>query len=260
MLSSYGKVLFLLILTMLHTSCLDSDAQFNGNVEDVEEEEPQAVEATGSITVPDTFEAEQSTEYHEHFDLCTDLEKNVKTDVLQFPATEACAFGVGDNLEAKESFLQAIVSQNAEINLEGNTTVLCELKMTTVSPELQYDDFILLTMNDRVLMSSNVEILNLLDFDSSYKWDFMKARGNFIEFSGPAYCLGNELSLCEVPETDTFGNLKLDFSAQVMTGLAKSMELGNTLRFQLISTGDNDPDDCLHSDFSLSYELKYVSY
>ncbi len=253
------KVLLTLILTCLLASCLESDAQFNSLNQEKDDE--LAIEATDAISVPpEPFDTEESVEYHEKFDLCSHLEKKVKNSVLQFPATEACTFGMGDNLEAKDSFLQAIVSQTSQVKLEGRKTVLCDLKMTTVSPELQYDDFIVLTINDRVLMSSNQEILKFLDYDTSYQWNFKKARGNMLDFSGQAYCFGNELSLCEIPETDTFGKLKLDFNSEVMAQLASNLKTKDTLNFQLISTGDNDPDDCLHSDFSLSYELKYVSY
>ena len=107
-------------------------------------------------------------------------------------------------------------------------------------------------------MSSNEQIVSYLEFDKTYLWDFLQARGKPLDFDAAPYCFGGPDSICEIPETETFGNLKLSFSSATMSGLAETLNHSNRLEFALISTGDNDPNDCLHSDFSIEYELQYV--
>jgi hypothetical protein len=125
---------------------------------------------------------------------------------------------------------------------------------------IQYDDFMILTLNGYVLLSSNADILRGLEgtADTAYKWDFSKIRGVPVDFDSPSYCMGSGSSLCTVPVTDTPGQFQMKVDPTSLIHLADQVVENHTLNFALVATGDNDDLDCWHTELNLDFTLQYV--
>ncbi|MBC7659333.1 MAG: hypothetical protein H7249_06455 [Chitinophagaceae bacterium] len=189
---------------------------------------------------------------------CTTGTKKTMKQSVRFAETQKCNWNVDGNLGRLDAHLQAIQGQKASIELPANAQ-LCELGIGSVATTIQYDDFMILTMNNQVLLSSNKELLLGMteDQDAAYVWDFTKARGRAVNFDAPSYCLGNG-SICNIPVTDTQGSFQFSIDPSVLGKMAANNASSTKLDFALYATGDNDDRDCWHTAFTLDFTLNYV--
>lgn len=190
---------------------------------------------------------------------CSQGKKKSMIQTINFPATENCRFGTAGNLARRDTYLQAIEGQSSTITLPDKS-LLCGLELSSPAATIQYDDFMILTLNGYVLLSSNKKILEGLEgsLNSAYKWNFSQIRGVAIDFNAAPYCLGKESSLCVVPETDVPGKFQLDINPDSLINLADSLVDQHKLNFSLIATGDNDDRDCRHTAISLDFAMQYI--
>ncbi|RYZ58625.1 MAG: hypothetical protein EOP07_06440 [Proteobacteria bacterium] len=183
------------------------------------------------------------------------VKKTLKQSI-HFPEVQKCSWGTNGNLGRKDTYVQAIEGQRATIELPTNAQ-LCELGIGSVATTIQYDDFMLLTLNNQVLLTSNKELLVGMQDDAAYAWDFSKIRGKQIDFDAAPYCLG-DASLCKIPVTDVKGAFQFSIDPSSLGKLAANSVDKKKLEFALYATGDNDDRDCWHTAFTLDFTLNYV--
>lgn len=185
------------------------------------------------------------------------VKKTMKKSI-HFAEVQKCNWSTNGNLDRLDAHVQAIEGQKATIELPANAQ-LCELGISSVATTIQYDDFMLLTLNNQVLLSSNKELLQGMTADSTqaYAWDFSKVRGKAIDFDAAPYCLG-DTSLCKIPVTDVQGAFQFSIDPSSLGKLAANSTNKKNLDFALYATGDNDDRDCWHTAFTLDFTLNYV--
>ncbi|NRA65692.1 MAG: hypothetical protein HRU19_14480 [Pseudobacteriovorax sp.] len=178
---------------------------------------------------------------------------------LNFPARNGCGFGEGDNLEARDAYLQARTVESVTVDLPDNA-VVCDVNINSQSSELQYDDFLFFTLNDTILVGSNDVLLQDFPYENQlYSWNWDEVKGLPIaQFDTAAYCLPD--SNCIIPGHDSKGAFSLSFQSANENFAQIAVELFEKKQatFKLISTGDNDEGDCEHTDFNLDLNVEYV--
>ncbi|HYX34941.1 MAG TPA: hypothetical protein VE954_17740 [Oligoflexus sp.] len=202
----------------------------------------------GSQTTIDQFKA-----------ACSQGTKKTLTQKIRFPETANCRFGTAGNLGRKNFYLQAMEAQTTSITLPGKAQ-LCGVSVNSAVSTIQYDDFMILTLNGYVLLSSNAKILEGLEgtAGTAYKWDFNRIRGVPVDFDSASYCMGTDASICTVPVTDTSGQFQVQVDPTSLIHLADQVVENHTLNFALVATGDNDDLDCWHTELNLDFTLQYV--
>ncbi len=178
---------------------------------------------------------------------------------LAYNARQDCNFGVAPNLNAKDAFIQAYEISEGNISIPDGA-VICNLSLQSEpNAQIHYDDFIFLAIEDQVIFGSNIEVTKRLDQKSSiYQWDWSKIAGTSIDsFEANYYCLGNQAS-CVLPPHDTAGPISLQLDSQDIAPLALAVAGKSQLQANLIATGDNDNEDCMHTDLNLAVEIEYI--
>jgi len=191
--------------------------------------------------------------------LCSQGTKKTVVQKIRFPETSNCRFGSAGNLGRRDAYLQAMEAQTTSITLPGKAQ-LCGVSVNSDISTIQYDDFMILTLNGFVLLSSNADILQGLEgsANTAYKWDFSKIRGAPVDFDSPSYCMGSSSSVCTIPVTDTPGQFQFKVDPTSLIHLADQVVENHTLNFALVATGDNDDQDCWHTELNLDFTLQYV--
>jgi hypothetical protein len=254
----------------------NGDGTVNGTSSDLD---PNAEDATGTISdaattistqvaqtaddpsslqvKPIASNGSQSTS-QELQSLCQGNRKTLKQSI-KFPETSNCRFGTAGNLDRRHKYLQAMEAQATSISLPGKAQ-LCGVSVTSAMSTIQYDDFMILTLNGYVLLSSNTDILKNLEGSAStaYKWDFSRIRGMGLDFDSPSYCMGSKAGNCTIPVTDTQGQFQFAVDPTSLIHLADQVVENTDLHFALIATGDNDDQDCWHTELNLEFTLQYV--
>jgi hypothetical protein len=191
--------------------------------------------------------------------VCSQGTKKTLSQRIQFPEKKDCRWNQAGNLGRRDAFLQAMEAQTTSISLPNNAQ-LCGISVNSEVSTIQYDDFMVLTLNGYVLMSSNKTLLQGLEGSSSraFKWDFTRVRGSAADFNSPAYCLGTSSSICKIPDTDTLGKFQIKVDPTSLIHLANQVVDNKVMNFALIATGDNDDRDCYHTELNLDFTLQYV--
>ncbi len=189
--------------------------------------------------------------------LCKSATSKTLIQKVNFPETRDCKWSAEGNLGRRDRYLQAIGIQSATIELP-KMAQLCGIEVASAATTLHYDDFLILTLNDTILLSSNQQIISGLKGSSagSYEWDFARIRGIAVDFASPAYCVGS--SACQVPVTDVTGQFQFSIDPARLQSIAEKIVGQQVFDFALIATGDNDDRDCYHTAFDLEFRLKYV--
>ncbi|SMF74533.1 hypothetical protein [Pseudobacteriovorax antillogorgiicola] len=217
-----------------------------------------AIVVNPSEEAAEALESEGLVESQDVVDLCSQLTQKTVVQTLSFPAISECAFGEGENLGRVNGRIQAVSQQFSQIELPGTEALVCGLSMTSQSSQLQYDDLLVMTLESFVIMSSNRSFFSRLSQkEGLYFWEFESVRGMAVDFDADPYCLGAN-SGCEIPETDTFGQLAVQYFPEDFAILSAKLSGRETLMVSLVATGDNDNGDCMHSDFSMTYAVSYV--
>ncbi|MFK7825412.1 MAG: hypothetical protein AB8G05_14760 [Oligoflexales bacterium] len=170
---------------------------------------------------------------------------------------DTCNYSGKGNLCAKQAHLQAQAIQSKSIELPKNA-VLCSLEVESSSQKIQYDDFLIFTLDDYLLMLSNDELLRKMPKkDGLYIWSFEKIKGKRYGFEGNRHCLGDDSS-CMLPGHDQPGPVNFSVDTESLAKLSQKMQGKEAYRFDVIATGDNDWGDCWHTDLNLKVKIKYA--
>lgn len=179
---------------------------------------------------------------------------------IDFPARGECSWGIGQNLPKSQGRLQAQEVQRASNIILPPGALICSLEIESVGRDLQYDDFVILTLEEYALVVSNSELVGMLPrAGDAVVWDFMSVRGKSVNFEAMPYCHGsNNYGNCVFPPHDRKGPLDLTFDSERLAGIATRVAGEREIDFSLYATGDNDLNDCQHTDFSMKVSIVYV--
>lgn len=182
---------------------------------------------------------------------------------LSFPGDPArvCKFNEAPNLEPKNAFVQAREITTAMLKLPENSEI-CSMTLDSAAGQtLRYDDFIVLTIDDFVLFSSNVLLTEkLAKMGNYFRWDFGKVVGEPIgmRFKDPAYCVG-AAERCVFPGTESVGPVSMKLNYTEISGITKAIQGKAAVPVDLITTGDDNlTKDCLHTTLDLAVTMTYI--
>ena len=178
---------------------------------------------------------------------------------LTFPETlEECRWDLYGNLGPAAADYQARTEQ--DISLDVSTDViLCSLEIESLESGLHFDDHLILTFNDIMLLASSRmdAVMDTMEEFFLYDWgDLAGTAGSTI--TDETFC-ASETATCELPSSETVGNVDLSFTDlgnRRLLEAARIVSTGN-YAFGLIITGDNDSSDCQHNGLSLEVRLTY---
>ena len=181
---------------------------------------------------------------------------------LNFVERKNCSFGEGNNLKAKDGYMRAMEYQSIKVDLP-DVEEICGLSLASSKQDLHYDDYLFITLNQKVLVSSEEKWTSLLDDVNGFKqFDFLKLRDQehkFVEEDpnyGTPYCYGD--ANCMVPDHDETGAFTLNVDEKSIAAISDMGKEAQALEFTAIATGDDDDEDCDFSSFALNLKLKYI--
>lgn len=210
---------------------------------------------------------------------------------VDFPAAIECEFneggsGINDlNAQGNAPRIDALITarnkQDFSIDLSNGTTI-CDMDFDFPEQSMKYDDEIFLLVNNYVVMSSQDYSVSDKHPDGLKKnaiglqeYDWTGANGlhglDYIIDYTPKFCLGTDSSdpdfdeKCNIPATDTFGQMKLEIpnSEIVKLGILSegviNEDTETNIDFSFITTGDNDDGDCEHAAYSFEVTVKHVN-
>jgi hypothetical protein len=217
---------------------------------------------------------------------CTTTETIQYQQVITFAQPEdTCAWGtdavpINGNLGKKDQRVSARYQQDVLLKIPDNA-LLCSVNLDFIpegagGQQMYYDDEIFMTFNDVILAASQSYDTAFTKKDGFMVYDWEKLVGkkyghNLFE----PYCAGADSGQgeCFIPETETNGVMKVNFSDAVVQGIAvstgikvadsaKPLDLNKTsFKFSFVTIGDNDaPADCKHSKFEFQVAAKYVVF
>ncbi|MBX3019078.1 MAG: hypothetical protein KF767_14415 [Bdellovibrionaceae bacterium] len=183
---------------------------------------------------------------------------------VQFDDPGDCGWGAGRNLPLTpmgEGYVSAHREQVVIADLPTNAKV-CGLKFRMDSQYMRYDDQMLLHLNGRVFAATYAPMVAMLDVDDGLRvYDWEKLRGRAADPRGyDVYCLGARegLSSCRIPRSESTGQLELSLDQSLMYRLSAARSAGTPVQLGLVTTGDNDANDCRHSTLRFALDFTYV--
>lgn len=195
---------------------------------------------------------------------CASSEVTQLNTTLRFPELplgQSCAFASDDKLSRKDGYIRAYDRQFQDIELPEGAQ-LCSFQLQPTPGTLRYDDEMIFTLADTVLLATKDYTEFFPQQDIFYQFSWEKLRNTvYNQFEDrPLYCLGAELGLsrCELPPTDTTGTMALEFSDEVAKRLAVLLKSEKRLRFSWITIGDNDDSDCRHTPLEIDVTASYL--
>ncbi len=190
-------------------------------------------------------------------DSCANATQKSLTKAYNFAKpTYTCEWEKNGNLARENEYFQARIEDEKFLELEPGA-VICDVQLSFNEQEFLYDDHFLLTFNNSVIASSynfsgQLESRHgLLEYNWSniagMYWD-KEQEGVFCAPTGE----------CTWPDTDTAGHINMSYSSELFKRLM-AVDLGRTKHaLKFVSIGDNDDEDCEHSDVKFNLTVKYV--
>jgi hypothetical protein len=183
----------------------------------------------------------------------------VLTVDLDFAAREDCPWGLDGNLEPLNERNRARVEELRDIVLPDGAQ-LCDLSIASSTADLLFDDHVTITLDDVVLVGGgygyDVADLPVVGNLPRFAWTSLIDLP-FRDRDAPYWCLGQPESVCVLPETELGGPLEVDLSDAATDDLMVAMAGRSTLPFRLVTFGDDDADDCAHTELTLQVEVAY---
>lgn len=171
---------------------------------------------------------------------------------LYFPeTTTACAWGVNGNVSPVDALMTARHEQSADVWVPDGM-LLCSLELEGMTESIRFDDHLLLTLNNLLLLSSLQMDAILPMYGSYYMYDWDTCVGNHHSNMPPEVFCAHGASICELPPSQSEGVVRLEFTE---SGQRELLETARSLSDEyvvgLTMTGDNDSSDCQHSGFEI---------
>ena len=191
---------------------------------------------------------------------CTAGAANLKSkeQTLSYAARKSCKFGVAPNLAERNGYIQAVETSAQTLQLPPGR--ICDISIESAKGALlNYDDMLVLTLENNLLFSSTENLLPFLDQkEGIYQWDFAKVVGQKPkEFGGKSYCIGDSAQ-CVIPETEKTGPVSVNLPISKIAPISASLAGKTDVTLNLIASGDNDPTDCAHTQLDVIVTFKYI--
>lgn len=190
--------------------------------------------------------------------LCKSANVQATTTTVKILANTgaACPFGKDDNLSEMEGILTARISKEFPILIPKNYYV-CSMSVDAGAQEMRYDDHLILTLNNNLLVSSTIEANALLTGANGFKqYDWKNIVGKSARDS-ISFC-GSTVD-CEIPRTEQVGRFRFSIKPEANAALFSSL-VGKDLIFGLTMIGDNNiQSDCqMNTNLDLRVSYTYV--
>jgi hypothetical protein len=183
----------------------------------------------------------------------------ITEQTINYPERKTCTFGMNSNLARKDAFVQASEESLGTLTLPAGE--ICAIDINSpADARLHYDDFLILSIDQRIVFMSNSGLESYLDAPQQgiLTWDFAKVVSQPIKnFEAAAYCLGNS-SACVLPGHDKEGPVALQLTANEIAPIAAAISGKGSVAMNLTATGDNDDTDCYHTELSVKVKIKYL--
>jgi hypothetical protein len=187
----------------------------------------------------------------------TNVQSTTTTVKILANTGAACPFGKDDNLPETQGILTARISKEYPILIPKNYYV-CSMSFDAGSQEMRYDDHLILTLNNNLLVSSTIEANALLTGANGFKqYDWKQIVGKNAGDSN-SFC-GTTVD-CEIPRTEQVGRFRFSIKPEANAALFSSL-IGKDLSFGLTMIGDNDiQTDCqMNTNLDLRVSYTYVT-
>ncbi|MEC8023960.1 MAG: hypothetical protein VX223_08480 [Myxococcota bacterium] len=192
-------------------------------------------------------------------------------DIIVDPDPVGCPWGQGDNLDLEQGILTARDETVARIVRTDNGAAfnfledggrVCDIRLDTltiddnpVAADFVYDDVLLVTINDAVVLASDRRVLDTFEeSDGLYRYEWEDVRGRQLQFtSNQAYCLGyGSGSDCALPPSDYTGEFVISLGGEGFAQLKSEILSDGSFEMRFITVGDNDNDtDCRHNGYRM---------
>jgi hypothetical protein len=193
--------------------------------------------------------------------LCENQTHLFHTEVVKFEQPEdTCSWGVEGNLSKVQEMVRARGEQYHMMDL-GDNAVICDMEFTVPNQEIEFDDEIFLTLNNAVLAASMdyTPAMEQREDVFFYSWNSIVNQPYVKDGTPHNYCLGGAQGLgqCVMPYTQTTGDMRLDFDPSLFYNIS-AYTFSSKYNFGLVTTGDNNDSDCLHTGLEFSVAVKYI--
>lgn len=211
----------------------------------------QEVDSTGAFGAPEPPETGFVR------DSCASAPQKSLTKSYNFAKPSiTCEWEKNGNLQRENDFFQARIEDAKSLQLEAGA-VICDVQLSFNEQEFLYDDHFMLTFNDSVIASSYDFSHQLESKHGLLQYNWSKIAGMYWDkdYEG-VFCAPT--GSCSWPITDTPGEINMNYSSELFKRLmaVDLSRTNHTLKF--VSIGDNDDEDCEHSDVRFDLTVKYV--
>lgn len=189
---------------------------------------------------------------------CNTPNRQKLTKDLSFPKPAVtCDWEKNGNLAPKNDYFQARIEQQQALALPPNS-IICDVKFNFIKQQFLYDDHFLLTFNDAIIASS-------YNFDSVLAMKYNLLRYDWTKIAGMYWAKNKEGKFCVAggacswPVTDTPGTISLEYSSLVFQKIMSEDLTRSDHVLKFVSIGDNDEQDCEHSDVRFSVDVEFVT-
>ncbi len=194
---------------------------------------------------------------------CRNLPRKNQIINIQFPKpSETCAWEESGNLSTRDAFFRARIEQKQNLGLPRGA-IVCDAIFDFKPQPFRYDDYFALLFNKNIITSGYdfSEHLTPQNFGLlSYNWN--QLRGVRMEFGSQkeqVVCpqIPGAEAMCSFPGHDTAGVIDLDLDSRYIQAVM-SNGVPSDHSFTLVTFGDDDDNDCEHSDVEFDVTVSYV--
>jgi hypothetical protein len=222
-----------------------------------------------SIDQPSVFASPEATQVTELSKNCDQARAEGRISVQKTQAVfdnnnVTCAWEKDNNLSKQNGIVRARTENYKIISIPSDATV-CNVRLDHQDvPDFRYDDNIIMTLNDLILTSTTTFTQHFSQVGNLYKYEWSKLIGKNGQVDGSdstpdkQYCAGKDtgLATCSFPKTETTGRIQLDFKEDLIQQVL-GLTTPKALKLGVITTGDDNDTDCLHTPIQLSVDVEY---
>jgi len=194
--------------------------------------------------------------------LCATSSQLQKTINVDFPKPrETCEWSKNGNLEPRDQYFQARIEKQKNLDLPSGA-IICSADFNFVRQDFLYDDHFILLFNHAIIASS-------YDFRGTFQqkkfgllhYDWLDMAGMYWDDNKETiFCpkIDGASSNCKFPGHDERGSIELSYDSKFIQSLMSS-GLPENHNFKLVTIGDNDNEDCEHSNMRFNVTVKYIT-
>lgn len=176
-----------------------------------------------------------------------------------------CQWGLGENLSQRNGYARARAEQVRQVTVPAGA-VVCQVHLEDVDQQnFQYDDNIILTLNNYMLAATTNFETYFQKVNGYYRYDWSRLANKDGKVLGSdtvvarQYCAGKDqgLSACLFPLTQTNGSVQLQFHERVIQNIL-GMTSATDINLAMITTGDDNAEsDCHHNPIRFNVKVDY---